>query len=57
MAEYSKTKEAIQYYLRGALIVVAGLTTSALTYPLSVKVAKRMFGFKDFLNIHMVFIL
>jgi hypothetical protein len=54
LAEYSTSKEAIQYYFRGATVVTVGVLTSAVTYPLAVRIAKRVFRLKDFLNIHMV---
>jgi hypothetical protein len=54
LAEYSTSKEAIQYYIRGAGLATVGILTSALTYPLAVRIAKRIFKLKDFLNIHMV---
>ena len=53
-AEYSTSKEAIQYYFRGAGLVTVGLVTSAFTYPFSVRIAKNIFKLKNFLNIHMV---
>ena len=53
LTEYSTTKEAMQYYMRGILIAVTGIVTSAVTYPLSVRLA-RFLGFRDFWNIHMV---
>jgi hypothetical protein len=54
LTEYSTTKEALQYYSRGAVLAVIGVLTSAITYPLSVRIAKRLFGLRDFLNIHLV---
>ena len=56
LTEYSTTKEALQFYSRGAVLAVVGLLTSAITYPLSVRIAKRVFRLKDFLNIHLVFL-
>ena len=53
LVEYSTTKEAVQYYLRGVVMVVTGLVTSAITYPLSVRLARSL-GFRDFWNVHMV---
>lgn len=54
MAEYSTSKEAIQYYFRGAALVSVAVITSAFSYPLAVRIAKRVFRLKDFLNIHIV---
>lgn len=53
-AEYSTSKEAIQYYIRGAGLITIGLLTSAITYPLAVRIAKKVFRLTDVLNIHMV---
>jgi len=54
LTEYSTSKEAIQYYYRGVTLGIIGLLTSAISYPLSVRLVKRVFGIKNFLNIHMV---
>jgi hypothetical protein len=54
LTEYSTTKEALQYYSRGAVLVIIGVVTSAISYPLSIKIVKRIFGLRDFLNVHMV---
>jgi hypothetical protein len=54
LTEYSTTKEAVQFYSRGAILAVVGIVTSAISYPFSVRIAKRVFKLKDFLNIHMV---
>jgi hypothetical protein len=54
LTEYSTTKEALQFYSRGAVLVTVGLLTSAVTYPLSVRIAKRLFRLRDFLNVHLV---
>lgn len=54
LTEYSATREALQYYFRGAALIIVGAITSATTYPLAVRIAKRVFKLKDFLNIHMV---
>lgn len=54
LAEYSTSKEAVQYYFRGVGLGVVGLLTSAVTYPIAVRIAKKIFKLKDFLNIHMV---
>jgi hypothetical protein len=56
LTEYSTTKEALQFYSRGAVLAVVGLITSGITYPLSVRIAKRVFRLKDFLNVHLVFL-
>lgn len=53
-AEYSTSKEAVQYYFRGATLVAIGLLTSAITYPVAVRIAKKVFRVTDVLNIHMV---
>jgi hypothetical protein len=44
----------VKYYVRGAALVIAGLITSAGTYPMAVRIARKVFGLRDFLNIHMV---
>lgn len=33
-----------------------GVLTSAITYPLSIRIVKKLFGVRDFLNVHMVHI-
>jgi hypothetical protein len=54
LAEYSTSKEAVQYYFRGAALIGTGLITSALTYPIAVRIAKKVFRLTSILNIHMV---
>jgi hypothetical protein len=54
LTEYSTTKEALQFYSRGAILISLGVITSAFSYPFSVRIAKRVFRLKNFLNIHMV---
>ena len=53
-AEYSTSKEAIHYYFRGVCIVSIGIFTSAITYPIAVRIAKNVLKLKNVLNIHMV---
>jgi len=54
LQEYSTTKEAVQFLSRGAILAVIGIATSAISYPLSVRIVKKVFGLRDFLNIHLV---
>ena len=54
ITEYSTTKEALTYYSRGAVLIGIGVLTSAISYPLSIRIVKKVFGLRDFLNVHLV---
>jgi hypothetical protein len=44
----------MQFIKRTYAIVALGFISSALAYPVAVRIVKKMLGFKNFFNIHFV---
>lgn len=54
LADMARSEESIKYALRGGIIALALLALNGTIYPLSVRLVKKVFGFKDFFYVHFV---
>lgn len=54
LSELGTSSDVFKFYGRIGLLGFVGIVSTAISYPLSIRFVKKVFGLKEFLNIHFV---